>query len=314
MDKQNKPFKILAIDGGGIRGIYAAHILKRIQNEYKIDYRANFDIITGTSTGSILAAGIAVGHPIDKLCDFYERYGHEIFSIKPKSSKLNKIGAIFNALYDKRRLYSLLNDIFENMTLGDVKTALLIPVTNASNGNTMVIKSSYKENLNFTRDATMKLSEAVLASCSAPIYFSPTLVKEYLLADGGLWANNPALVGLTEALSFRLNIGITDVKVLSIGTGQGKIYYNPADHNKKWGFLQWGGPDLISTILNVQSISVHNMLKLILNKQQYLRLNHEFEGDPQLDNVNIIKSLLSQADQVFTENSDSIKHFLYGGG
>lgn len=78
--------KLLAIDGGGIRGIYASHILERIQTEFNIIFHDEFEIITGTSTGSIIAAAISLGVPISKITKLYREEGKKIF--KPKRFSL----------------------------------------------------------------------------------------------------------------------------------------------------------------------------------------------------------------------------------
>lgn len=92
----------------------------------------------------------------------------------------------------------------------------MIPSTDIVNGQVFVFKSNYDKD--FTRDPDIKISDAVLSSCCAPVYFNPNKVGNYLLADGGLWANNPVLVGITEALSPRFNKNIDEVKILSFHT------------------------------------------------------------------------------------------------
>ncbi|HPL15908.1 MAG TPA: CBASS cGAMP-activated phospholipase [Spirochaetota bacterium] len=301
--KKNKSFLILSIDGGGIRGIYPAYILKRIQDEYKISFNSHFDLIIGTSTGSIIAALLAVGISAVEITKFYENEGYKIF----KKAKRSFMG-FYKSKYDNLFFKSLLSEKLGNLTLGDItKTKLLIPSTDISNGTIHVLKSSYSKD--FVRDNKVLLSEAILASCSAPLYFNPSFIDVYLLADGGLWANNPSLVGYTEAIT-RLNINPVNVKVFSIGTGIGKKYYDPAKINMKWGFLNgWHGSKLIDMILNLQSINVDNTLELIL-KNKYYRINFEENSELTLDDISIIPTLKSKADIDFTHNSKSVRSFL----
>lgn len=80
--------KLLAIDGGGIRGIYASHVLERIQKEFKTEFHSEFDLIAGTSTGSIIAAAIAFGIPISKVTELYREKGPNIF--RPKRWTVNQ--------------------------------------------------------------------------------------------------------------------------------------------------------------------------------------------------------------------------------
>lgn len=297
-------FRILAIDGGGIRGIYPAHILKRIQEEFKVDFSEQFDLIIGTSTGSIIAAALAVDYPIEKVVELYEKEGRRIFQKQPWSFR-----GVIKSQYSKEHLQELLEGVFGQRTLSDAKTRLTIPATDISNGGVHVFKSPYLDE--FVRDKNVPIVEAVLASCSAPSYFDPQIVGPYLLADGGLWANNPSLVGLTEAVG-KLQGNLNEVRLLSLGTGLGQNYYDPHNaENRKWGLVQgWEGKKLVDTILNLQSISAQNMAWLILTDDRYLRINFESDGELALDNTDIVSWLKSRADQDFTHNAEKIKNFI----
>ena len=103
----------------------------------------------------------------------------------------------------------------------------------------------------------MRVSDAVLASCSAPLYFDPAKVSNYLLSDGGLWANNPSLAAITEARG-KLKQPLENVKLLSIGTGTSEDYYKHAPR-RAWGFVRnWGHTKLVSMMLNLQVRSAEN--------------------------------------------------------
>jgi patatin-like phospholipase/acyl hydrolase len=103
---------------------------------------------------------------------------------------------MFDSIYDARYLENVLSEIFQDKRLGDITKPLLIPSTDIGNGCVHVLKSGYSKD--FTRDNTVMVKDAVLAACSAPTYFDPHRLKEYLLADGGLWANNPALAAVID--------------------------------------------------------------------------------------------------------------------
>jgi len=304
-------FWILSIDGGGIRGIFAAQILKRIQEEMAIGFSDKFDIIAGTSTGSIIAAGLAVDYPIDKIVTLYKAQGKKIFS--PNYSETfnwKNWKGLFKSKYNNRFLKQELSAIFEDKTLSDTKTRLIMPASDISNGNVFVLKSNYDPN--FVRDKDIRISDAVLASCSAPTFFDPHRIKEYLLADGGLWANNPSLVALTEAMGRRFKIPRDNIRILSIGTGAGKKYYDPKDADKQWGFKQWG-TGLISTIMNLQSVNVENVVRFMLEDEKFFRINFDADCDVALDDVSCVENLIARADERFTYLFEKIKVFLNGG-
>jgi hypothetical protein len=305
--KKKKSFLILSIDGGGIRGIYPAYILKRIQDEFKISFISHFDLITGTSTGSIIAALLAINTPTVEIVQLYETEGVRLFK-KNKGS----FHGLYKSKYSNEYLKTLLSEKLKGIRLCDIsKTKLLIPSTDVSNGSVHVFKSAYSPD--FVRDSNVLLSDAVLASCSAPSFFDPSIVNVYMLADGGLWANNPALVAYTEAVS-KLNINPAQVKVFSIGTGIAKHCYNPNKIKSKWGLVNgWKKEKLIDMIFNLQSSNVDNTLKLLLG-DKYYRINFEGFGNLSLDDLSIMPSLLSYSDMDFTNHSKSIKKFLEVSG
>ncbi len=305
-------FKILAIDGGGIRGVFAAQILKRIKDELNIEFHREFNLIAGTSTGSIIAGGLAIDYPIESLVDLYRKEGGKIFQ-RNYSDRLNwwNWKALLASKYNNAYLKETLNKVFKELTLSQTKAKLIIPATDLSNGNVFVFKSNYDSN--FVRDKDIRLADAILASCSAPTFFNPHRVKEYLLADGGLWANNPSLVALTEAMGRRFSIPKEDIRILSIGTGVGKKYYDPKDYNKNWGLGRWG-VGLVSTIMNLQSTNVDNIVRFILSdSEQFVRLNYETDCDAALDDVAVVDNLITRADEKFTYSIDTIKKFFKGG-
>ncbi|MCR1810085.1 CBASS cGAMP-activated phospholipase [Sulfurospirillum sp. hDNRA2] len=309
----DKKFKILSIDGGGIRGIYSAIILKEIEDKFNIKLNEHFDLIAGTSTGSILAASIATDIPLSEVINLYKDEGEKIFKLRMTGAK-----GLFKSRYNNSHLKKILSEKFDNKTLSDpsIKTRLLIPTTDISNGDVHVIKSYYIKE--FKRDKDRKIQDAVLSSCSAPLYFNPNKVDKYLLADGGLWANNPSLVALTEGIGKIKSteeiekITLDNTHLLSIGTGIGHKYYDSKDSSSNnWGFLtKWGNSKLVDTILNLQSINVHNTVNFMLPTNNYLRINFESDKNLSLDSVDIITELESKAARAFAHNSEKIKTLL----
>jgi len=295
--------RLLAIDGGGIRGIYASHVLQRIQEEFKLEFHRDFDLVAGTSTGSIIAAALAFDIPLSKVTNLYRAQGPIIFSPRGWSIK----GAVFPR-YASDPLRDALNEVFQDATLSDAKTRLIIPATDIGNGGVHVFKSNYDEG--FVRDRNVKIVDAVLASCSAPSYFAPARVGPYQLSDGGLWANNPSLVAVTEALS-RLGVERSQIRLLSVGTGTGKNYYPVTNNSGQWGFVTgWGMLKFISMLMNLQSETASNVVKLLLEKHQAVRINFESDTPLPLDDVSIIDDLISKADKDFTHNSAAIRSLL----
>ena len=302
-----KPFRILSIDGGGIRGVFPAHILTCISTRLGIvDIQDHFNMIAGTSTGAIVAAGIAVGLHPDSIGELYKKSGHKIFTER-KSWLPRKYRPAINCLYNNTFLREILQETFGDIKLGEIKKPLLLPATDIGLGCVHVFKSAYSEG--FTRDPEVPLVEAVMASCSAPTFFEPVKVQEYLLADGGLWANNPSLAAVIDA-QYRLRIDAQDIRILSLGTGHAKSSYG-VNTNRKWGlFNGWKGREFINFIMSLQAQSVQNYLQLLLKPHQILRINFESDLPLPLDDVTAIDDLISRADKEFTYRSSAIRKFL----
>ena len=313
-------FYILSIDGGGLRGAFAAHFLKRAEEELRLDWRGRFGLMAGTSTGSILAAGLACGESAANLAELYNDQGQAVFTPHPLSRPDPR--RLFRSRYGDRRLRELLLQVFEEMTLGQVAVPLIVPAVDVVNGCVHVFKSKY--HADFVRDHDVRVADAVLASCSAPTYFNPHLAGEYLLADGGLWANNPSLVALVDA-HYRLRVPLEDIRILSIGTGTSKAFYPLSAGGKwrdrlsdllGWGFLtRWGGSRLLDLLLNLQSENAHNTVCLLLNEsplepKQVLRITFESDRPLPMDAPAKTKDWVAKADREFTHLAPKISHFL----
>lgn len=310
-----RPFRILSIDGGGIRGIYPAHILHCIEEHLQVKLYESFDMIAGTSTGAIIAAGITCGVPAVKIVDMYSKHGAGIFSKKssyfPGRRLKSMFQPMFDSVYDARYLENVLADVFGDTRLGEITKPLLLPSTDIGNGCVHVLKSGYSKD--FTRDNNVLVKDAVLASCSAPTYFDPHKLDHYLLADGGLWANNPALAAVIDAQR-RLGVSQSDIQVLTLGTGHSKTMYG-TNNSRKWGLINgWRHKEFISFILSLQSQSAMNYLNLQLHPEQIKRIDFESDLPLPLDDVSIIDDLLSQADHDFTHSSEAIREFILNGG
>ncbi|MBC6415793.1 MAG: patatin-like phospholipase family protein [Bdellovibrionales bacterium] len=269
MNKEEHNFHILSIDGGGIRSIVPAFIINSIFSKLGIDFGEKIQMLAGTSTGSIIVAGLA--------CEI--------------STK--KIIKLYSKVCDK-----ILKEIFEERKLGDIENPLLILSIDIGNGNVHIFKSN--DSKHFTRDVLVR--DAVLASCSTPTYFNSII--EYAL--GGLWANNPSLVAFIEAQK-RLNVSADSIKILSISIGHVKSFYG-TDLEKKWGFF-WEREKFINFILSLKSQSIHNYLKLIIKEDNLLRLNFESDLPLPLDECTSKQDLLLKADKLFTYEGKNIQFF-----
>ena len=302
MNGKDKFFKILSLDGGGVRGIFSARFLDLINKKLDIDIYNTFDLVVGTSTGSVVAAAIATKYNLSKLVEDYDRCAPKIF--KQRFS----LCGLFRSKYDAKALSNLLRDSFGETTLGNIKTPLIINATNVSIGKVRVFKSSYQKdrrNGDYFRDREVPLYKAVLASCSAPVYFDPVDILGDLVCDGGLWANNPAVVGYVDAIN---NFQETEanIRILSIGTGKRNQFYFPAS---RWGLLTgWKGVKIVNFAMLSQTQYAENCLNLIM-RDNVLRINPGIKSW-KLDDCKALPILKNLASQEVTNSGESIKGFL----
>jgi len=233
-----KPFRVLALDGGGIRGLYTAtllkilteHFSKELGKTFDENIGAKFNLIAGTSTGGILATALAARKPLSGIISLYKEAGSDIF---PKShclpnNTLNKIWWCFRFARKPAAKHEILKnrlmDLFGDMTLADIyndsKVSLCIPCIDAVTQKSVVIKTPHAAYI--TRDGNRKAVDVCMATSAAPFYFPMaalprTEVSGYdIFVDGGLWANNPVLVGLVEALD--LAEKDQPIEIVSVGT------------------------------------------------------------------------------------------------
>ena len=299
----NGGFSILALDGGGARGIYGAQVLSRIEHALQTKIKDSFDLIAGTSTGSILAGAAAADIPMADIVELFENESPRIFRKKWYIPGISKLLPLLLSRYSRRPLDSVLESYVPRLTLGEIDTPLMIPSADLATGGVHVFKSAYLSQLGepYERDGGVLLKDSILASCAAPTFFNPKELGPHLLVDGGLWANNPSIIAVTEALS-KFGKDIEDVRVLSIGTGQAPNMYG---RRRIWGLLTgWGREKLVSYTFGLQSQASTNMAGMLLG-QRFLRLDPTI-NTWQLDDTRHLSNLKALADRTFAQWSREI--------
>jgi len=301
--EEEKKFTILSIDGGGIRGLIPAKVLSELEQELKLKNPNKplyeyFDLICGTSTGAILAIAIALGIPASELVKFYREHAQLIFprwylKVLPRKSR-----AVITSIYSNRNLRKKLKEIYTEANGGktplvnDLKTRVCIPVFNGSDGQINVIKTKHRED--YFRDYRLPAHEVALSSSSAPIYFPPhtfSFSNEFgegvnvNMIDGGIFANNPSLIGILEATE-KLNYDFANIRLLSLGTGKGKHIIKSSWKPKDIWYWLFPKPRLLDIILDSQAQMTEQyilFLKRVAEKKDnefgYLRIQHDLGGE-----------------------------------
>lgn len=282
MLRNDENFKILSIDGGGIKGLYSAVILAEFEEKHG-QLSNHFDLICGTSTGGIIALGLAAGIPAKDIVNLYQTKGPTIFPEKKGvRKKLQTIKqALFASKYSEDNLKSALEDVFKDKKIGDCKTNVLIPTANITTGQPCIIKNDHSGGLE--RDNIHSLVDVALATTAAPTYFPiqeiPTMSTDYQYTDGGIYANNPSLHGIQEAYKFFINKNGHSYKnysLLSVSTLHENFSFKRKLSSKRLSLLSWN-VKLISLMMDLQSVSTDfhiQYLNSTLNGR-YVRIKSE---------------------------------------
>lgn len=193
-------FKILSIDGGGIRGLYSAKLLEVFEARFKCRLVDYFDMICGTSTGGLIALGLALGIPAAHISQFYLEKGREIFPSSKSPFRLLK-QFFGTGKYRNQDLKRALQNIFSEKKLGDAECLVCIPSHSITHARPYIFKFDHPEG-GLGRDNNTLVVDVALATSAAPTFFPIVEIKDHpgQFVDGGVCANNPALVGLLEAL------------------------------------------------------------------------------------------------------------------
>lgn len=270
-------FQILALSGGGFRGLFTSSVLARLEEQAKRPLHECFDLISGTSAGGIIALGLAMGKKAETIQGMFLEHGEEIFprGETPKSRLAQMQARWFewrHPKYDGTVLRSKIEGVLgADAKLGDAKTRVLVPTVNMTKGSVQMFKTAH--NPRFMTDYKVKAADIAMATAAAPLYFPMAEIGNSYFIDGGVVANAPDLCALHEAVQF-LDQKIEDVSVMSIGTTTSKFSL-PTSAGRNFGQRDWlENNRLPSTIISSQQQLVDFMLKHQLG-DRYIRFDEQ---------------------------------------
>jgi Patatin-like phospholipase len=315
--------RILSIDGGGIRGIIPAMVLQTLLGSRKA--QDTFHIIAGTSTGGIIACGLARPNPprLEDIIKLYTDHGWDIFN-------KDKMTTFHNPRYDPSDLQRYLDAQLGSTYLSEISgVELLVPSSAIAlpkedpPGNTcapMFFRSWQARGLQLDggtkHEYDFKLASIARATSAAPTYFPPATIvnkaeQSFTMIDGGMFANNPTICAIVEA--YRL-YGPKDLMIVSIGTGIEPLHID-ASAAAHWGELGWAVP-IISILMTGSSQTVSVQTNEFL-RDTHWRLDISLKAPtPQGDTVNPemddatpgnIRALVNKANQLINAERDNIK-------
>lgn len=274
---KDRPFKILSLDGGGIRGIYTAELLHQCEAAFGqgIGIENYFDMIAGTSTGGIIALGLGLRIPMSDIMAFYRDDGRKIFPPLP----VHKFGrwtrflqASRNPKLDHEELERALKARFQDQLLGESATRLVIPAFMMPTTEIAVFKTDHHKD--FRNDHATPMWQVARATSAAPTYLKGLEHNESgkIFMDGGVWANNPVMVALVDAMS-DYDLTLNQIQVLSIGTGNAPFQLQVAAALGGW--FAWR--QVIDAAMFLTTDNATAQAKLLLGPEQCIRFEPKGE-------------------------------------
>lgn len=285
-----KARRILSLDGGGIRGLVTCRWLAGVEDALQVagvpGLGNNFDLVAGSSTGAIVAAGLAVGLSPAAIAEMYREHRHTIFPgianrLWSRAARLLSDGPSAPR-YDAKGLEKVLKGVFGDTRLGQVQRPLLITSYDTIARSPVIFKSFKPEH------QQLRLWEVCRASSAAPTYFPAHGMdvegRACALIDGGVVANNPTACAIAEALRKDASAEQpTDLLVLSIGTGA-RTRSIDLKSAREWGAIEWAVP-IIDVLFDGNADSVDYIARHLVG-DGYFRMQSELSiGTDDLDDV-----------------------------
>lgn len=282
--------RVLAIDGGGIRGLIPALVLAEIERRSRRPIARLFDMVAGTSTGAVLACVLTRPDPMAaaQAATLYEREGPQVFD-RSLVKKITSLGGLIDERYDARGLVASLRRHLGDVRLAQATTRLAITTYDLQARQALVLRT----------DDDMSMVDAAHASSAAPTYFEPVRVGARTLIDGGVFALNPAALAYAEAAG--------EIEVLaSLGTGQ-HTRPLPFEEVKDWGQLEWARP-ILDVVFDGSADAVDGQLAALVN-DRYIRLQTRLdEASDALDDASPdnLAALRREAERLIARRSADI--------
>ena len=279
LDPSAESLQVLALDGGGLRGIFTAAMLAAWEKDFGTSIADHFDLIVGTSTGGVIALALGLGMSPAEVLSIYVENGAHIF---PQAGRARR--GVWRRLrlprYGVAELQAVLQDCFGDQLLGDSRVRLAIPSYDLSADHVHLFRTPHHPDLR--RDWRVLATDVALATAAAPTFLPAHRMEAHRLIDGGVWANNPTLVGVAECFD-RLGGEPGRIRVLNVGTTSEIRERRISLDNG--GLLTWR-LDGLDVMLRGQCLAATNHAQLILGRQNVVRVDVTTpEGLHTLDSV-----------------------------
>jgi uncharacterized protein len=297
--------RVLAIDGGGIRGLIPALVLAELERRAGRQVFELFDLIAGTSTGGILACALCSPDPLpaERVAAIYEEDGPAIFD-RSVWQRIRSAEGLLDEKYDAGALESTLERFLGDKRLAEATPELIVPTYDMSEPGPFFFK---------TRNARERalddfpLTVVARATAAAPTYFEPLPVRDRALVDGGVFAVNPAMSAFAEVLRFQPS---ADIVMLSLGTGEVTRRRRFADVDD-WGLVEWARP-ILDVVFDGISDAVDYQLRHVLGEGRYWRFQVELTrasddlDDASAENLGALRGHAEELIEARSEDLDAV--------
>lgn len=284
---KNSTFNILSFDGGGVRGALSIKLLERIENEISNIVKTS-NMMSGTSTGSLIALGLAYGMSPSEVSKLYSKENIEYIFDKSYPQ-------ISRPKYDNDHLKEMLLSVFpENLKLKDLGKLVIIPTFYVGDKDNSW-KAIFYNNIPNSETEDYRVVDVAMASSAAPVFF-PSYDCHI---DGGIIATDPSLASIIYSIDKKLGKKIDQIRLLSFGTGY--CYNSIKDDTSKWGAIEWvtsKNPDLPIIAVTLEGNSqISQIFSKKLLDSNYYRVNPKMDKDIPMDDTKSIDYLLKLAEE-----------------
>ena len=296
-DMSARRFQVLSLDGGGARGVFTAAVLAGLEDDLGRPVLDHFDLVAGTSTGGLIALALGAGLSPREIVEFYLR---DITTVFPGPRWFRTLRRLLVAKYNARGLEAATRGVLGDILLGESCVPLVVPAYSLAENDVYIFKTPHHPRLR--RDWRVPMWEVAMATSAAPTYFPAYRLSGGggRLVDGGVWANNPAMVGVTEAVSI-FGRRLSDVRVFSLGTTS-RTRARPRRLDNA-GLARWAlGPNIVDVLLAGQSVGTFAQVQHLVGKESAHRLDPPLmDGDIGLDGTD--------ADALISKAAHHSRHF-----
>lgn len=276
-------FQVLSLQGGGVRGLFTASYLAHLEEDLDVKVQDHFDLIVGTSTGGIIALALGLGMRPAEIAERYQELAVAVFP-KRRRRPWALPRRLIRPTYDPATLRAKLHDILGDAVLGDSDVPLVVPSFDLEAGDVHLFKTPHHPRLR--RDYSVPMVDVGLATSAAPTFFPVHARGGHRWIDGGVWANDPAVVGIAEAVSM-FDQPLANIRVANFGTvAELREYPSRLDRG---GLASWARSG-VTVFMTANAQANRGLAQHLLGPDGVTAFNVEVPGGTfSLDEANLMK-------------------------